>query len=137
MMGAVTAPPPGYPQPYPSPGYPPPHATASSATTVLVLGIVGLVTFFTFCGLGVVPAIIALVLAPGARREIEASGGTLGGASQVRAGTIMAWITLGLTALLVIIVIAGIVLLVSSSDSSTTLPPLLAGTAFDLRARAG
>ena len=64
-----------------------------------VLGIVSLVMFFAVCGLGFIPAVIALALAPGARREIAASGGALGGASQLRAGTIMAWITLGLTAL--------------------------------------
>ena len=73
--------------------------TSSKATTVMVLGIVSLVMFFAVCGLGVIPAIIALVMARGAEREIAASGGALQGASQVKAGKIMAWITLGLTAL--------------------------------------
>ena len=80
---------------------------------------------------------IALALAPGARGEIAASGGMLGGASQLRAGTIMAWITLGLTALGLIILIGVIALAVGSSEGSTTFQSLVPGSAFDLRARAG
>ena len=147
-----------YPQPYPQQPYPQQHGqqygpqygggypayggypapqTSSKASTVQVLGIVSLVMFFVVCGLGFIPAVIALALAPGARREIEASGGALGGASQLRAGKIMAWITLGLTALGLIILIAVIALAVSASDSTTTFESLAPGGAFDLRARAG
>jgi hypothetical protein len=104
---------------------------------VQVLGIVSLVLFFVMCGLGVIPAVIALAMAPGARREIEASGGALGGAGQLRTGTILAWITVGLTALAVVAVIAVVALAVSASDSSTSFQSLLLGSAFDLRARAG
>jgi hypothetical protein len=93
--------------------------TSGRATTVLVLGIVALVTFFTFCGLGIVPAIIALVQAPGARREIAASGGELDGAGQLRAGVIMSWVTLGLAVLATVLVVLFVVIAVSVSDGST------------------
>jgi cytochrome c biogenesis protein CcdA len=86
----------------------------------MVLGIVALVTFFSFCGLGVIPAIIALVKAPAARREIEASGGALEGAGQIRAGVIMSWITLGLTVLAIVVLVIAVVVLVAVSDNSTT-----------------
>lgn len=65
---------------------------------MLVLGIVSLVTTCG-SGLGLVPAIVALALAPGARREIAESGGRLDGASQIRAGVICSWVTVGLVGL--------------------------------------
>ena len=66
----------------------------------MVLGIVGLATFFAVCGVGVIPAIIALAMAPGARREIEASGGALERHRPSCApAPIMAWVTVGLTVL--------------------------------------
>jgi len=126
-----------YPGGYPAYGGYPVQQTSSKAGTVQVLGIVSLVMFFVVCGLGFIPAVIALAMAPGAKREIEASGGALGGSGQLRAGTIMAWITLGLTALGLIILIAVIALAVSASDSSSTFESLAPGGAFDLRARAG
>ncbi|MGH8893663.1 MAG: hypothetical protein ACRDWY_10230 [Actinomycetes bacterium] len=107
-------------QPWPGYGAQPPAygpPTSSKATTVMVLGIVALVTFFALCGLGIIPAIIALVMARGADQEIAASGGALQGAGQVRAGRIMAWVTVGLTVLAVVVVIGLIALGVSSSTS--------------------
>ena len=44
-------------------------------------------------------------MAGGAELEIAAAGGALGGSGQVRAGRIMAWVTLGLTAVGLILVI--------------------------------
>jgi hypothetical protein len=86
----------------------------------MVLGIVSLVTFFALCGLGVIPAVVALVMARGADREIAASGGALAGEGQVRAGRIMSWVTIGLT-LLGLAVLAGLIaLLATSSDTSGT-----------------
>jgi hypothetical protein len=132
-------PPPGYPPPgYPPyAGYLPPRPTSSRASTVLVLGIVALVTFFTFCGLGVVPAIIALVQAPAARREIAASGGALDGSGQVRAGVIMSWVTLGLAVLAIVLVVVVIAVAVSVSDGPTVHPAVAGGYRFDLRPGAG
>ena len=71
---------------------------------MLVLGIAALVLFCCY-GAGVIPAIIALVLAPGAKREIVASGGALTGLGQVKAGQITSVIALVLTVLGVIAVI--------------------------------
>jgi hypothetical protein len=96
--------------------------TAGRATTVLVLGIVSLVMMFT-CGLGFVTAIIALVMAPGAKREIAESGGRLTGESQVRTGSILSWVTLGLTALAVIVFAVVLGFAISVSDSSSGVEP--------------
>jgi hypothetical protein len=49
-----------------------------------------------FCGLGAVLGAIALVLAPGAEREILASGGQLGGLGIIRTARICAWISVAL-----------------------------------------
>jgi hypothetical protein len=112
----------GYPAPAgaygPTPQYGP--TTSGRATTVLVLGIVSLVLLFS-C-IGFIPAIVALVLAPGAAREIAGSGGRLTGASQLKAGRITSWITLGLTALAIVVGVAVLMVAVSSSDSSTDPP---------------
>jgi hypothetical protein len=106
--------PPGYGYPPAAPGYPPPppgypaHAgygygypaqrSSGRATAVLVLGICSLV-FFCAWGLGVIAAIVALCLAPGARREIRESNGAITGDGQVKAGIICSAIALGLFAL--------------------------------------
>ena len=121
---------PGY-APYGQPGYTPygpygvpPVTTSSKATTVLVLGIVSLVMMVT-CGLGFVTAVIALVTAPGAKREIAESGGRLTGESQVRTGTILAWVTLGLTALAVVVlaVVIGVAISVDDGPAAPASPP--------------
>lgn len=93
--------------PAPSPAGQP---NAGSAVAVAVLGIGSLVVLFT-CAVGFIPAIIALVMAPGAEREIAQSGGRLGGLGLVRAGKICAWITLGITGLVLVLAIIGIVVL--------------------------
>ena len=124
---------PAPPGPYGQPSYGPygpyggpPVATSSKATTVMVLGIVSLVMLFT-CGLGFVTAVIALVMAPGARREIAASGGRLTGESQVRTGTILSWVTLGLTALAVVAlaVVIGVAISVDDGASSPAEPTVV------------
>jgi hypothetical protein len=116
---------PGQPGPYGQPGYAPygapPVTTSSKATSVLVLGIVSLVMLFT-CGLGFVTAVIALVMVPGARREIAESGGRLAGESQVRTGAILSWVTLGLTALAVVVLAVVIGVAVSVDDGSGSPP---------------
>ena len=106
---------PGYAQYGPYGG--PPVTTSSKATTVLVLGIVSLVMMVT-CGLGFVTAVIALVMAPGAKREIAGSGGRLTGESQVRTGTILSWVTLGLTALAVVVLAVVIGVAISVDDGA-------------------
>lgn len=98
--------------------------TAGRATTVMVLGIVSLVMMFT-CGLGFVTAIIALVMAPAAKREIADSGGRLTGETQVRTGTIMSWITLALTALALLVFAVVIGIVVSVDDATGGAEPAL------------
>jgi hypothetical protein len=108
----------GYGQPAYGYGQPPQMLqTSSKATTVMVLGIVSLVLMFT-CGLGFIAAIVALVMAGGAEREVAQSGGTLQGEGQIKAGRIMSWVTLGLTALAVVVVIGLIAVGITTSDSS-------------------
>jgi hypothetical protein len=108
----------GYPAPTgaygPQPYYGP--TTSGKATTVLVLGILSLV-LFVGC-IGFILAIVALVLAPGAAREIAESGGRLTGESQLKAGRITSWITLGLTGLIVVLGVVGLVIAVSHGDTS-------------------
>jgi hypothetical protein len=122
---AYGQPPPAYGYPAPAGGYAPqPYygpTTSGKATTVLVLGISSLVLMFT-CGLGFIAAIVALVLAPGAQREIAESGGRLTGEGQVKAGKITSWITLGLSALGFAFLVIVIAVAVSTEDSSSDAP---------------
>jgi hypothetical protein len=97
-------------------------ATSGKATAVLVLGIASIVLACCL-GAGVIPAVIALVLAPGAKREIVASGGALTGLGQVKAGQITSIIALVLTvlgAVLVGVLIASGAFNGPSSDFSGT-----------------
>jgi hypothetical protein len=123
------------------PGYGGPQ-TSGKATAVLVLGIVSLVLLLS-C-IGFIPAIIALAMAKGAQREIAESGGRLTGESQVKAGKIMSWITIGLTVLgaLALVLVLAIGVAVSNSDSRQPAGRVLdsgpaSATAFDLRPSAG
>jgi hypothetical protein len=84
--------------------YGPAPTTSGKATAVLVLGIASLVMLF-MCGLGLVTAIVALVMAPGAKREINESAGRLTGLGMVQAGVVCSWITLGLVVLFVAVML--------------------------------
>lgn len=107
--------PPGYgaPPAYgPPPGYgalsgQPGPATSGRAQVVLICGVASLVVPFV----GWIAAIVALVLAGGAKREIEGSQGRLTGLGLVKAGRICSWIALALTVLgilaLVFLIIVG------------------------------
>ena len=65
----------------------------------------------------VVPAIIALVLAGNAQRNIDASGGALDGEGLVKAARVISWVHLALAALVLVVVILGVVVAASSSSS--------------------
>ena len=93
---------------YASASGPPP---SRAAKRVALLG-VGSLPGLLFCGLGAALAVAALVLAPGVRREIEASG-TQGGAEIVRIAQICAIATLAITVVVVVlaIVITGLFVL--------------------------
>ncbi len=91
-----------------------PAQTSGEASAVMVLGIVSLALLLS-C-IGFVPAIVALVMAAGADREIAASGGRLTGQGQVKAGRIMSWIALGLT----LVGVLGVVALIAAESSTST-----------------
>jgi hypothetical protein len=61
---------------------------------------------------------LALVYGYRARREIDASGGRLGGRGQAVAGIVMGWI--GLALLLLGIVVIGVLVLIGLSAGDTT-----------------
>lgn len=86
---------------YPPQWAPPVQRTSGNSIAVLVLGIASLTVFWG------IPGIVALFLAPRAKREIAASQGGLGGAGMVRAGVICSWISIGLT-LLVLTLVVGV-----------------------------
>ncbi len=86
-------------------GYPVAPRTDGTAICVLVLAV------SSFVLLPVVPAVVALVLAPSAERDIAASGGRLTGGGLVRAGRAVAWVHLGLCAGLLLLVLAAFGLL--------------------------
>src|SRR3954464_12529113 len=77
------------------------QTTPGSATAALILGICSLVLCF-------VCAPFAIVYGNRARREIDASGGRLGGRGLATAGIIMGWIDIGLTVIALIVIIAAI-----------------------------
>ena len=84
------------------------------AIVVLVLAIS---SFFVF-GVGVVMAIVALCLCPAARRNIEASNGTLTGEGFVTAAKAISWVNIGLIVLMAIffIVVFGLVAVFDDGD---------------------
>jgi hypothetical protein len=98
-------------QPYPGPlgqyGYVPAR-TSGLAVAILVLGIVSVLMMCGY-GIGLVPAVVALCLAPGARREIAASGGAVTGEGMVRAGVICSWVAVGVSLALIAFVVLVVV----------------------------
>ena len=70
----------------------------------------------------IVPAIVALVFASKAKKEIQASGGAVQGAGLVTAATITAWINIGFVGLFV--VVFGLIFLIAlvAGAAGSTLP---------------
>jgi hypothetical protein len=106
-------PPPGYGAPV----YGPPPPNHPQATTILVLGILSLV----LCGFLGIPA---WVMGNRALREIDASGGAIGGRGQVQAGRVCGIVATVFLILGVVLLIGLIALFavgtVSTSESSTS-----------------
>ena len=101
----------GYPGPY---GYPPvygPRPNAPSATTALVLGIIGIAV----CQ---VVAPFAYVYGKRAEDEIAQSGGVYGGESMAKAGKILGIIGIVLLALGILIAIVAVIAAVASVDAA-------------------
>jgi len=80
--------------------YPVAPQTDGTAIAVLVLAVSSFLVF------PVVPAIVALVLAPSAERDIAAAGGRLTGEGLVRSGRIVAWVHLGLCVAFLLVLLA-------------------------------
>jgi hypothetical protein len=113
----------GQPAPYmPMPSYggfvapPPDH---HQATLSLVLGLVGLIGSFIFCGVTLVVSPFAWAFGQNALKEIRASQGRLGGESQARTGMILGIIGTVL-AILALIALVAIIVLIAVSESTTT-----------------
>ena len=107
-------PPPGYAQPA-GYGYPPygPPANDGNAIAAPILSI----SSFVICP--VIPAVIALILAGVAKRNILASGGTKGGLGLVTAARVIAWVNIALVAAFLVVLAIALVAVGRSSASST------------------
>jgi len=90
--------------------------SSSKAIAIVVLGIVSVVLCGAY-GVGLVCAIVALSLAPSARREIAGSRGSLSGIGMIKAGVICSWVAIGLTIVAAAVVV--VALLVSKN------PPMM------------
>jgi hypothetical protein len=84
-----------------------PQRSSGEATASLILGICG----FLVCPL--ICHVLAVVFGYRAKREIDASNGTIGGRGLAVAGIILGWIGIALTVLVLILVVA-----VIAGDSS-------------------
>ncbi len=113
-----------------------PPRNSGKSIAILVLGIVGIV-FTCFYGLGVVAAIVALALTPGANREIAASRGTLTGEGMIKAGMICAWISVGLTVAGILFFVVIIIGAASSSGATGPAADLASQNGAGLLALAG
>jgi Domain of unknown function (DUF4190) len=88
--------------------------TSGKSTAALVLGILGLVLFCPF-----ICSILALIFGYQARREIDASGGRLGGRGNAVVGIVLGWIGVALLAAFVVLIVIGLAV----GDSSSSTPP--------------
>ena len=86
-----------------------PQTTSTRAVIALVAAIA------SFVVLPLIPAIVALVLAPQATREIETSGGRIGGAGLVTGAKVVAWTNVVLSVLFLLALVA----LVAGSTTSS------------------
>ncbi|MCP4741096.1 MAG: DUF4190 domain-containing protein [Actinomycetales bacterium] len=105
---------PAYPPYPPPPAYGPTPQTSNNAVAALVLSIVS----WVFCP--IIPAIIALVFASKARREILASNGWVTGTGLVTSAKIVAWINIGFWAAMTIVWIFILVIALISGAINTS-----------------
>lgn len=109
-------------QPPPPMGFPVAKPDHPQATLALVLGIVGLAGGLATCGLLFLTSPFAWVIGRRAVREIEASGGQLGGEGSARAGLVtgvIGSVLLALALVAVALYAAFVVWAISSSGSSS------------------
>ncbi len=95
---------PGYAEP-PSPAYQPPPPATTEGTAIIAL----VCAILSWIALPVVLAIVALVLARSAEREIDRSGGQKSGEGLVTASRWVAWIHLLVVAMIIAFLAAFVV----------------------------
>ena len=104
----------GQQPPYGYQAYGTPPQTEGTAIGALIASILS----WVFCP--VIPAIVALVMIPGAKRKIDSSGGRLTGDGLLTAAKWISWINIGFYALLIVgfalLVVVGVT---TSTDSSS------------------
>ena len=93
---------------------------STKATAVLVLGVTALVTGPLVGGL--VPAVVALVLARQARADLTAGRGFLTGADRLRQGELLALLGLGLAAVTLVVATVAAVLAIAHGSSGHDFP---------------
>jgi len=103
---APASPPPAYPSAGQVADYQPATRTSSNAIVALVLSVAS----WAVCP--IVAAIVALVFASMASKEIDSSGGRIEGRGLVTAARIVAWINIGVT-IAVIVVTAFVFVLIA------------------------
>ncbi|WP_211247820.1 hypothetical protein [Cryptosporangium arvum] len=86
----------------------PDEAPSSKAWAVLTLGVVGVLLMF--CGGGLVPGLAGLALVRPARTEIAAAAGFLTGGKALRAGEILSWIAVAVSAIVIVVVVVGLLI---------------------------
>lgn len=104
--------PPYPPYPSPPPQSPRVRGVHQAATPAMVVGIVALAAI-PVAGLSLILAPFAWALGRTARREIEASGGTLLGLDRARAGIVLGMIGTGLL-VVVLVALAALLVLVAA-----------------------
>lgn len=108
----------GQPYGYGYAGYPgyygQPPQTDGTAIAVLILAIGS----WVICP--IIPAIIALVLARGAKEGIAESGGTKTGEGLVKAGVIVSWINIGFYVLIAVIVAIALALTLAAGSAAVS-----------------
>ncbi len=115
MSSYPPPPPPGYGSP-PGPFYGPTRSTNGKAIAALVCGIAG----FVVCPL---IAVVAVILGPQAKREIAAEPDRYEGEGLAKAGQIIGWICLALTAVATLGVIV-IIIIAAATESNTSFESL-------------
>ena len=98
---APPGPPPAYPPAYGVPGAAPMYAPAPPTSTNAIIAFVLSIVSWAVCP--IIPAIVALVLAASAQREIAAGQGRVQGGGLVTAAKVISWINIGFWAAIIVI----------------------------------
>ncbi|GAA3397373.1 hypothetical protein [Cryptosporangium minutisporangium] len=86
----------------------PDETPSTKAWAVLALGVVGVLLMF--CGGGLVPGLAGLALVRPARAEITVAAGFLTGGRALRAGEILSWVAVGVSAIVIVAVVIGLLI---------------------------